>query len=73
MRVPSTGDEGQGRVLNRISCLLRFQEDGLEVPFEMVYTNQGNVSYNANRLRVGEADEKGADEPGANCGRYGAD
>jgi len=39
----------------------------------MIYPNQGNVSYNANRLRVGKANEKGADEPWANRGRNGSD
>jgi hypothetical protein len=71
--VPSAGDQSQRRVLDGVSRQFRFEKDGLEVALQMVYPNEGNVSYNANRLRVGKANEKGADEPGADCGRHGLD
>jgi hypothetical protein len=71
--VAPAGDQSERRVLDGVSRQLRFQEDGLEVALQMVYPNQGNVAYNANRLRVGKANEKGADEPWANCGRNGSD
>ena len=73
MGVTSAGDQSQRRVLDRVSRQLRFKEDGLEVALKMIYPNQGNVAYNANRLRVGKANEKGADEPWAHCGRNGSD
>jgi hypothetical protein len=59
--------------MNRITGELGFHEDSLKVALQMVYPNEGNLSYNANRLRVGEADEKGSDKSGANCGRNGLD
>ncbi len=71
--MPSAGYQSQGGVLNRITRERRFQEDGLKMALQVVYPNEGNLSYNANRLRVGEADEKGADKPWANCSRNGLD
>ena len=51
--------------MNRITRKLSFHEYGLEMALQVVYPNEGNLSYNANRLRVGEADEKGSDKSGA--------
>lgn len=73
MRVPPTGNQGQCRILNRVTRKCRFHENGLEVALQVVYPNEGNVSYNANRLRVGKANEKGADEPWADRYPNGSD
>ena len=63
--VAAGNDEADGRQLGPFPCFVRFEEDGMNVAFEMIYRDQRLVERLGQRFGVSDADEERADEAGA--------
>jgi len=64
-RVTTGNDEADGGKLRPLPCFVSFEENRVDVPFEVIYRNERLVQSLGERFRVGDADEQCADEAGA--------
>jgi len=71
--VASAGDEREGREFDGGAALAGFEQDGLNVAFDVVDGDEGDVGGEGDGFGVGEADEESARESGARCGGDGAE
>ena len=69
MRVPSADDQSEGRELDRIPALPRFQNHRVNVAFDVVHGNQRNACRERNRFGIGETDQQRARQTRAGCCR----
>ncbi len=63
--VAAGNDEADGGKFGPLPCSMRFEEDGVDVAFEMIYRDQRLVERLGQRFGVSDADEERADEAGA--------
>ena len=59
------GDQGERRKLDRRTVAARFQDDGVNVAFDVVDADEGHAGGEAQALGIGEPDEQRADESGS--------
>ena len=63
MGVAAAGHEGEGGELDRRAVAARFENDGVDVTFDVVDADEGHAGGEGQALGVGEPDEQRADEP----------
>ncbi len=54
----AAGHQGHHRIAQSGARELGLHDHRLNVPFDMVYPNQWNSTYNAYRLRIGQTDQE---------------
>jgi hypothetical protein len=67
VRVSAAGHQRDGRKLDLSSALLRLHDDSMDVSFDMIHCDQRSIGGEAQRLRIGDADEKRSYKPGTLC------